>query len=572
MRKFYWLGILCGTVLINGCVVSARPPGTAIDQIHAGLKKDIVTDKRIAARPSQNSAMNAALLRSQTMRLASTPGMDRRFDISVNNAPAKSFFMGLVAGTPYNMVVSPDITGTISLKLKNVTVQDALQATQDIYGYSYRRTPYGFEVLPPTLQTQIFNVNYLDVERKGRTNVALSSTEISDSVGTTISGGSSASSNSSSAGNGSAQDRSGAQVTTLSKTNFWGNLQNTISQVIGTGDGRSVEVNPQAGIVVVRAFPSELREIAQYLDKTQNSLDRQVVLEAKILEVNLNDNYQAGVNWSALRFGQGGGAVIPGVINSGRAALNNDSFLPSTIQNSGGFFTANIGGRDFGAIIKLLEQQGNVQVLSSPRISTVNNQQAVIKVGGDNFFVTSVTTNIVPSGGSNTTSSSVGLTPFFSGITLDVTPEIGTNDNIVLHVHPSVSTVTDQVKKVDLGSGGGVLTLPLAESQVRESDSIVYARNGQVIVIGGLMQTHTEEQLNSTPGLSRIPFIGALFRNTNQISQKQELVILLRPVVVNNNTWTQQLQDARTGFCQVDRGFHVGSRPEVFGTRGELDY
>lgn len=566
MRKFYWLGILFVSVLINGCVVSARPPGTALDQIHAGLKKDLAINQRIASRPQQNSAMNSALLRSQTMRLASTPGMDRRFDISVNNAPAKSFFMGLVAGTPYNMVVSPDITGTVSLKLKNVTVQEALQATQDIYGYSYQRTSYGFEVLPPTLQTQIFNVNYLDVQRDGRSDVALSSTQISNSVGTTTSG-STTSGTSGSSSNGASLAKSGAQVTTYSKTNFWGNLQTTISEIIGTGDGRSVEVNPQAGIVVVRAYPQELREIAQYLDKTQNSLDRQVILEAKILEVNLNDNYQAGINWSALRFGQGGGFDPSAGINAGPAAL-----LAPVAPGSGGFFTANIGGKDFGAIIRLLEQQGNVQVLSSPRISTVNNQQAVIKVGGDNFFVTSVTSNIVPSGTGTTNSSSVGLTPFFSGITLDVTPEIGTNDNIVLHVHPSVSTVIDQTKTVDLGSGGGILKLPLAASTVRESDSVVYARDGQVIVIGGLMETKTSEVLNSTPGLSRIPFLGALFRNTNQVSNKTELVILLRPIVVNNNTWSQQIQNARTGFCQVDRGFHVGSRPEVFGTRGELDY
>jgi MSHA biogenesis protein MshL len=584
VRKFYGLYILLTAIVLSGCVVGARK-GTSIDNMHAGLKKDLITDQEIAQRPHQNAAMNTALLQSQTLHLAAAPGMDRRFDISVNNAPAKSFFMGLVSGTPYNMVVSPDITGAVSLKLKNVTVEEALQAVEDIYGYNYQRTSYGFEVLPPSLQTQMFTVNYLDVQRNGRSNVSLSSTEISETIGSTASGGASSSggsSPSSSAPEGAGLVKSGAQVITLSKTDFWGNLQKTLTQIVGATGGRSVTVDPQSGIAIVRAYPNELREVARYLDKTQLSLNRQVILEAKVLEVQLNDAYQAGINWSALRIGQGGGLLSSG-LNAGRSAVagafanpetgaaNAPAYLPGQMGADGGFLTANIGGKDFGAIIQLLEQQGNVQVLSSPRISTVNNQQAVIKVGGDNFFVTSVTTNVVPSGGSNTTSSSVGLTPFFSGITLDVTPEIGTNGDIVLHVHPSVSTVTDQVKTVNLGSGGGVLTLPLAESTVRESDNIVHARNGQVVVIGGLMQRQTSENLNSAPGLSRIPFLGALFRNTAQASLKSELVILIRPVIVNDNNLPDQIQDTRNRFCQVDRGFHVGSRPEIFGTRGEVD-
>jgi MSHA biogenesis protein MshL len=572
VKKSYSLYILVAAgLLLSGCVVGGtKNGGTSINNMHTGLKKDFIADQQIAMRPRQNSAMNTALLQSQALHLASAPGMDRRFDISVNNAPAKSFFMGLVSGTPYNMVVSPDITGTVSLKLKNVTVEQALQAVEDIYGYDYQKTDYGFEVLPPSLQTQIFNVNYLDVQRDGRSNVSLTSTEISDSLGATSSGGTS-NSNVPSGAVGASLTKSGAMVNTTSKTDFWANLQATLTSIIGTAGGRSITVSPQSGIVLVRAYPQELREVAKYLDKSQLSLNRQVILEAKILEVTLNDTYQAGINWSALRIGQGGG-IVPG-INSGPASLNNVSsaFLPGSMSSNGGFLTANIGGQDFGTIIRLLEQQGNVQVLSSPRISTVNNQQAVIKVGGDNFFVTSVTTNIVPSGGSNTTSSSVGLTPFFSGITLDVTPEIGNNKDIVLHVHPSVSTVVDQNKVVNLGTGGGVLNLPLAESTVRESDSIVHARNGQVVVIGGLMQNKTSENLNSSPGLSRIPFIGALFRNTDQESTKSELVILLRPIVVNDNTWSQQICDERDRFCQIDRGFHVGSRPEIFGTRGEID-
>jgi MSHA biogenesis protein MshL len=553
VKKIYWFSVLAGCFLINSCVVPPSKPTSIID-MHNGLRKDLAADQVIAASPHQNVAMNTALLASKSLQPISNEDVEHRFDISVNNASAKSFFLGLVSGTPYNMVVSPDITGTVSLKLKNVTVEEALQAVEDIYGYSYQRTSYGFEVLPPSLQTQLFNVNYLDVDRTGHSDVSLSSTELSESIGTTNSGGTSnGSTTPSTGGDESTQLASGAHVTTTSKSNFWPSLQNTLTEMIGTSDGRSVQVNPQAGIIVVRGYPQDLREIAQYLDKTQLSLNRQVVLEAKILEVQLNDNYQAGIDWKALRASQSIAGVADPITNS--------------------IFTLGLGGEDtdFSGTIKLLEEQGNVQVLSSPRISTVNNQQAVIKVGTDDFFVTSVTSNVVPTGGSTTNSSSVGLTPFFSGITLDVTPEIGTDKEVVLHIHPSVSTVIDKEKKVDLGSSG-TLKLPLAESTVRESDSVVHARDGQVIVIGGLMQNSTSENLNSTPGISRIPFLGTLFRQTKQASAKSELVILLRPTVVNDNTWSQQIQGARTRYCDLDRGFHVGSRPEVFGTQGEIDY
>jgi MSHA biogenesis protein MshL len=575
-------------LLLSGCLTSSPHQRVglkdtrAIDQIHAGLTRDLAVDK--TKPPYQNYAMNAALMRSTTQNFArDSVGMEKRFDVSVNNAPAKSFFTGLVAGTPYNMVVSPDITGTVSLKLKNVTVEQVLQAVQDIYGYSYQKTSYGFEILPPSLQTQIFTVNYLDVERSGNSDISLASTSLSSDLGPASSGSSGSNGSSGnyppggSGANGPTKS-SGSHVTTLSKGNFWPTLQLTLTAMVGTDAGRAVTVSGQSGLVTVRAYPQELQQVAKYLDKIQNNLGRQVILEAKILEVQLNDDYQAGIDWSAIRFAQRGTNLNSPIINgygfpSGTTPFTNGTSAPVPPGSIGnpGFFSANIGGENFGAIINLLESQGNVQVLSSPRISTVNNQQAVIKVGTDDFFVTSVTSNVTPAGtGNNTNSSSVGLTPFFSGITLDVTPEISASGEIVLHVHPSVSKVIDKVKDINLGVAQGTLSLPLAESTIRESDDVVRAQNGQVIVIGGLMQNDTSEKLASTPWLTRIPFLGALFRHTNQSSTKSELVILLKPTIVNSSVWSDTIQEERNRFCQLDRGYHFGSRPEIFGTRGEV--
>lgn len=569
MKKtvMFFLSTLC----ITGCTPEDKAlynqGNPSIRHIHETLQKDVQIDRAIAARQRyapRNLAFNQALLNQSRLHLSrqSFGSFDKRFDIAVNNAPAKSFFTGLVVGTPYNMIVSPEVQGTVSLKLKNVTLEETLQAVQDIYGYSFEKTSYGFEILPPQLQTKVFNLNYLDVERDGYSNVYLSSTSLSTDLGNVNTGnGSNNSSSGSNNRSGSSSNDSGAKVTTLSNHKFWLRLENTLTALIGTEQGRSVTVNPHAGIIIVRGYPADLRTVADYLDKTQKSLNRQVILEAKILEVKLNDGYQAGIDWQKLRFGQNG------------------SVLSTPITDGGNFFSLTLGASpindgsltNFGAVISLLELQGNVQTLSSPRIATINNQQAVIKVGTDDFFVTSITSNVTPSNGTNTNSSSVGLTPFFSGITLDVTPEISAQDDIVLHVHPSVSQVVDKTKEVDLGQSGGKLTLPLAESTVRESDSIVRAKNGQIVVIGGLMQNNTTENLASTPGLTRIPFLGHLFRHTQQSSTKSELVILLRPVVVKDDTWVSRLQQERNRFCQLDRGFHLGSRPEIFGTRGETE-
>jgi MSHA biogenesis protein MshL len=559
-KGFFRFAGFLGCLLVSGCVAHAKH-GTPQDNIMSALQTDMASDKAIAGKPNTPQNINQALLQASAAQFPSSPqAPEKRFDISVKNAPAKSFFLGLVSGTPYNMVVSPDISGTISLDLKNVSIQEALDAVRDIYGYDYQETAYGFEVLPPTLQTQIFSVNYLDVKRDGNSNVNLSTGEVT-SVGSTSSGTTSSSGSGSPTGGGGSSSSgtppSGSNVKSIFKNDFWVSLQSTLLTVVGTEGGRSVIVNPDAGIVMVRGYPKDLRSVAQYLDTIQNHMNRQVILEAEILEVTLSDEYKSGINWRALNLTQG----IVKASNPFNTSSTNPPFA---------VFTSGSDATNFQALIDLLETQGTVQVLSSPRVSTVNNQQAVIKVGSDSFFVTNITSNQSPSGTGTSTSSSVTLTPFFSGINLDVTPQISQSGEIVLHVHPSVSKVVDDNKSIDLGTQG-TLKLPLAKSTVRESDDIVRAKNGQIIVIGGLMSHQTDEESSSTPGASRVPFFGNLFRSTDQKSDKTELVILLRPTVTNDNAWADKLHQSMHEFKNVNRGYHVGSRPEVFGDEGEVN-
>jgi len=194
----------------------------------------------------------------------------------------------------------------------------------------------------------------------------------------------------------------------------------------------------------------------------------------------------------------------------------------------------------------MLQRQGDVQVLSSPRISTVNNQKAVIKVGTDEFFVTEVTNNITTTTNTTTSVPEFGLTSFFSGISLDVTPQIGDNNEVILHVHPSVTEVVERTKVISLGND--TYNLPVAFSSIRETDSIIRAASGQVVVIGGLLQNKKSNTQASVPWLSRIPILGFLFRQSDRSMTKSELVILLQPTVIETGTWNDELKRLKSNF------------------------
>jgi MSHA biogenesis protein MshL len=206
----------------------------------------------------------------------------------------------------------------------------------------------------------------------------------------------------------------------------------------------------------------------------------------------------------------------------------------------------------------LLDAQGRTRVLSSPRVSTLHNQKAVIKAGTDEFFVTGVNSNTT-TGESTTTSLDVELTPFFSGVALDVTPQISEDGSVLLHIHPTVSEVQDQSKLVSFG--GASSNLPLAVSQIRESDSVVRARSGQIIVIGGLMRERRQRNDYKTPGLGSIPLLGNLFKSKRDISQTVELVLLLRPIVADDAQMDALVREANA------RTAAIAAKGKVEGTK-----
>lgn len=481
---------------------------------------------------------------------------EARFDVAVDDVPAREFFLGLVSDTPYDIVVHPAVSGSLSLSLRDATLPEILETVRQVYGYGYRPTPTGFHVLPADLQSRTFQVDYLDIQRLGLSQTRVSSGQLTEQYGE---GADSTSPlGTTTTGRETALDvLENSQIRTESRADLWDELSQSLRAIVGEGEGRSVVVSPQAGIVVVRAMPDELREVEEYLSQARASLQRQVILDARILEVELSDGYRTGINWAALiesgsksaLFSQTGGGTF---VDSGFSEIAGNTGnlapgqLPSNTDTSafGGVFSAALDLGDFSAFIELLETQGEVHVLSSPRVATVNNQKAVIKVGSDEFFVTDISTTTV-TGTATTVSPQVTLTPFFSGIALDVLPQIGAAGDVILHVHPSVSVVEEDPKQIPLiGTEVELATFPLARSTVREADSIVRARSGQVVVIGGLMQERDIYRRGSLPWLGRIPWIGpTLFGQQLSDDRKSELVILLRPRMVEDSVWAQELRE-----------------------------
>jgi MSHA biogenesis protein MshL len=513
--------------------------------------------------------------------------VEPRFDLVVNKAPAAQVLMGIVSGSPYSIALSPELKGEISINLRDVTLFEALNALRDLYGYEYKMNGKQIFVEPQTLQTRVFQVNYITGARRGTSATRVTSGTASGSgaggaagvagqaAAMNISGSGSGTGTGTATGNGTSGASNlqvyASDVSMRTNNDFWDEIAGSLSGLIGEENGRKVIINAQSGLIMVKAMPKEIRQVEKFLSLMQVTVDRQVILEAKIIKVQLNRRSQQGINWAFLRngardvtFGNVNGNTslgTTGTITDGTVSSTAPGFLSNSapIPLGGAAFALAVQGGNFSALLTFLETQGNVEVLSSPRIATINNQKAVLKVGNDAFYVTNVKTNVTTTTGGAIVTPDIQLQPYFSGISLDVTPQIDKDDNIILHVHPFVSDVTQVNRTVTLSSAnGGTYTIPTASSNINETDSIVRTRDGSVIAIGGLMSESVDNTRTKVPGLGDVKFLGNLFRQKDLSSTKTELVILLKSTVVRSgDNWAQDMLESqdRVDKLKADTAF-----------------
>jgi len=580
---------IIATLLLAGC----GSLNIKKDEVRNQIDSELQQATQAPVRPASPEAVNQALLPPLSVQLpqGAAPPVEPRFDLNVNNAAASQVFMALVSGTRYSMLVHPDVKETISVNLKNVTLFEALDAIRELYGYEYKVEGTRIYIEPVTLQTRIFQINYLASHRVGSADVRVTSGSIQPANNTATTGampGGAVPTPAPGASSASATAAESSRVTTTTDNDLWGGLSDAIHTIIGNGEGRNVVVNAQAGVILVRALPSELRSVDEYLKAMSLVVERQVMLEAKIIEVDLSNQFSTGINWAAFKTGPnsrfGSGVINPGTVlrpdgnlqtftaraPDGTLLQNSQLTIDPTASNpispdplnslagsigsatSAAIANTNVPSSIFGlafqtgsfaTLLDFLESQGTVHVLSSPRIATLNNQKAVIKVGTDEFFVTNISTTTTATGTTTTVSPTITVAPFFSGIALDVMPQISESGEITLHIHPSVSSVIDKTKTLNLGTLG-TITLPLASSTINESDTIVRVRDGTIAAIGGLMKQQQVSDKSGLPVASDIPVLGGLFGSRTQQLTKSELVILLKTTIIKgDSTWQQQAQE-----------------------------
>ncbi|MEE9693129.1 pilus (MSHA type) biogenesis protein MshL [Aeromonas hydrophila] len=543
MKKHH-LCLISAAVLTAGCTSYRHPePVQAKDALRHAMTEQ---NKGGALTSVPKSVQSELLQLNRPPQAISMP--EPRLRIAAHDVDAVEFFGSLFKGSRYSVAVHPGVAGQISVELKDVTLTEVLAVVGDMYGFDVQRKGNVFHVYPAGLRTETIPVNYLMMSRRGlsRTSVSTGGVTANDNNGNSNSfdnanGSNNSTSNSNRSSNGSLNsDSNGTRIETDTNSDYWTDLRDTLQTLIGSGDGRAVITSPQAGLVTIRAYPKELKAVREFLNQSESHLKRQVVLEARILEVALNEGYEQGVDWSGLSASWDGNKGITG---GGSAAPSQLPTTPNQIFSAlGGGAGFKISDGNFNVAVNLLKTQGDVNTLSSPRVTATNNQKAVIKVGTDEYFVTNASTTITTTSTGTDKTPNVELTPFFSGIALDVTPQIDEEGKVLLHIHPSVIDTEEQQKTIDMGTSGGTLQLPLAKSSIRESDTVVQANNGDIIVIGGLMKTDKQEIVSKVPLLGDIPWVGEAFTNRRESTKKVELVILLKPTVVEKDTWQNELQ------------------------------
>jgi MSHA type pilus biogenesis protein MshL len=512
--------------------VSVVPPGPAPIRAHA-LKPASLPDAPLEG--AERTRASAAEFRRPA----------RRYTLVMAGADARELFLSLARENDFNLVLSPEVTGTVTMDIKEATAEELMD---EVCGMLGCRAVFGgntVRVAPEKRVTRVFPVDYLLTGRTGSGSLmASTSTSGGGSSGGSAGGASSGGSTATS------ESQSTNTVTTEEKVDFWGGLADEIGALLSPGSGKVV-VNRTSGTVTVTDYMANVDQVERYLRMIEARVRTGVVIETRIMEVTLDDSTKYGIDWTALP--DLSSLSLSGSLAGGATAAQGLSTGSTTFQ-------LGVAGSKFSAFLDAQAAAGNLNILSAPKVSTLNNQKAIIRIGRQDVFFRAVVTPASTTSAAFTTYTPDSVT---EGIILSVTPQVGQDGRIMLSIHPTIT------EKVGVAVAPDRNTAPILD--VRETNTVVTVADGETVFIGGMMQERTQETVTSVPLLGDIPYIGALFRRNEQIKKKTELVILITPRIVRPGEGAEIAAQERERLRNLQRGHLLGGRPQLYGTEGERE-
>ena len=442
---------------------------------------------------------------------------EERYTVVVNEVPVTELLFALARDAQVNVDIAPGISGLVTMNAVEQTLPQLLQRIARQAGLRHSLENDNVFIAPDEPYFHTYRIDYLNMARDTSHVVQ---------VGTQIAG------TGNSAEGGGGTNNSTTTIGSTMSNHFWDSLVANVSAILdsdGSVDGRPMAGNaviphPESGVLTVKATHAQHELLQKLISQTLTNANRQVLIQATIVEVSLTDQFQAGIDWQVLN----------------QAGLDGFNLMTKTITanpvNAASLFSLSYDdtdpdrGRVLSAAVELLEEFGDVSVLSSPQIMALNNQSAILKVV-DNvvYFEVEQESNITQGVAASTFETIVKTVPV--GIVMTITPHIKANDSIILNIRPSISRINRFVNDPNPALS---ISSPVPEIRVREMESMLQLKNGEIAVMGGLMQDDNRKNDNAIPGLSRIPVLGNAFKMALREYEKTELVIFLRPLIIRN--------------------------------------
>ncbi|MDQ3581026.1 MAG: pilus (MSHA type) biogenesis protein MshL [Pseudomonadota bacterium] len=464
-----------------------------------------------------------------------------KYTVVVHEVPVKELLFALARDAAVNVDVDPGIDGIVTLNALDQTLPQILDRIARQVDMRYEIRDKNILVMPDRPYFRSYTVDYVNLSRDttGTINVATQiATTGAGQIGEGGGGG----------GGGAGNNNSTTAITNTANNRFWLTLTRNIQALVGetaSGSAQDLPVteavipNPEAGLINVRATAKQHEAVQSFIDRVMANAHRQVLIEATVVEVALSDRYQQGIDWRVINEGTGFDAfqLLTGSLAPGLGA----AAPPLAALGVANSFVLNFTDLDSGlgridVVVQLLRQFGDLQVLSSPRIMALNNQPAVLKVVENVVYfeidvepgVATGNTQSIPA--IETTAKTVPV-----GLVMTVTPQVNENQSVILDMRPTISSITKSVPdpSPDLAVAGTTNLVP--QIQVREMESVLKVQNGQIAVLGGLIQDSVQQNSNRVPLLSDLPVLGdAFFKSHDNLYTRSELVIFLRPLVIGN--------------------------------------